>query len=94
MPPAFREASPEGLVVSLVSVKFGVTHARLKKVSGVKRKTYWTPKEQHVGHLSVLLQIYPDSSATACHLGARCLLQVQAGSAGGLPKQLLTRQVC
>lgn len=89
-----RETSPHGLMVSLVSVKFGVIHTRLNKVSDVKRKTYWTPKEHYISHLLVLLHLYPDSFPSVWHLGASCLLQAKADSVGGLVKLLLMRQVC
>lgn len=71
-------------MVSLVSVKFGMIHTRLSKVSDVKRKTCWTPKEHYVSHFSVFLHLYPDSFPSACRLGASCLLQVKADSVGGL----------
>lgn len=73
-------------MVSLVSVKFGMIHTRLNKVSDVERETYWTPKEHCISHLSVLLHLYSDSFPNACHLGASCLLQVKADSGGGLLK--------
>lgn len=73
-------------MIFLGSVKFGMIHSILRKVSVVKRKTYWTPKEHYISHLLVLLHLYPDSFPIACHLGVRCLMQEKEESVARLLK--------
>lgn len=70
--------SPSGLMVPVVSVKFGMIHPKLSKVSNVKMKTYWTPlKKNYISQLLVLLHLYHESFLSLYHFGAN-VLQVEA----------------